>query len=155
MCRGWLLVVGLHPQDGFHVLQRQDVSRNRKTCQEAVGLGEVVDEERYGHLRDVGDFEENVALLRLIVERALGCCWLPDTIRSQLRAFDHRLITTGPPVRVPLLRLSRPDQAWIEKAIAEDVARGQLEKGQCLLVFQPFQPRHHPATKQSSADAVS
>ena len=55
--------------------------------------------------------------------------WLPGTTRTAARGFKHRLITRGPPVRAPLHRLSREATEWLETAIAEDVARGQLVKG--------------------------
>ena len=55
--------------------------------------------------------------------------WLPNSPRTRARGFKHRLLTKGPPVRVPLHRLSRADTEWIQKAIEEDVARGQLIPG--------------------------
>ena len=80
---------------------------------------------RYGHLQHEQDFE----LLRWVVDRGSGCMWLPDSPRTTVKGFRHRLITRGPPVRVKLFRLNRLDTEWIEKAILEDVKRGQLVKG--------------------------
>jgi hypothetical protein len=101
----------------------------RQACLEAVGLGSEPDEERYGHLREDGDYEQNLEALRWAVRRGTGCFWLPDTPRASIRCFLHRLITRGPPVRVGLHRLNGPDTEWIENAVQEDVARGQLTKG--------------------------
>ena len=55
--------------------------------------------------------------------------WLPDSPRTTVKGFRHRLITRGPPVRVKLFRLNRIDTKWIDRAIQEDVKRGQLVKG--------------------------
>jgi len=88
-------------------------------CAEAVGVGEEPDRERYKHLKDA-----DIALVRWVVRRGSGCMWLPDSPRTTVKGFLHRLVTRGPPVRRPLFRLSRPDAEWIEKAILEDVLRG-------------------------------
>ena len=92
------------------------------------GLGQEPDLERYGHLSSADDFE----LLRWVVRRASGCFWIKDSPRTRVKGFRHRLITRGPPVRVGLHRLNRPDTEWVEKAIQEDVARGQLTPGSSL-----------------------
>ena len=42
--------------------------------------------------------------------------------------FRHRLITKGPPVRVRLFRQFRAGTEWLEKAVQEDVARGQFTR---------------------------
>ena len=89
----------------------------RARCVAAVGLDGAagIDMARYGHLQKRGDFGENVALLRWVVRRGTGCFWLPDSPRSTVRGFKHRLITRGPPVRIGLHRLNRPDTEWMEK----------------------------------------
>eukprot|EP00973_Karenia_brevis_P070622 9818808-Karenia_brevis.AAC.1 len=46
--------------------------------------------------------------------------WLPDSPRTTVKGFKHRLYTRGPPIRVKLFRLNRADTEWIEKAIEED-----------------------------------
>ena len=46
-----------------------------------------------------------------------------------------------------LHRLNRPDTEWIEKAIAEDVARGQLTKGSSLWGFPAFPTKDQPSHK--------
>ena len=48
------------------------------------------------------------------------------------------MITLGPPVRVKLFRLNRLDTEWIERAIQEDVKRGQLFKGNSEWGFPAF-----------------
>ena len=68
--------------------------------------------------------------MRWLVQRSAGCLWLKGSTRTTVRAFRHRLVTRGGPVRTPLHRLSRSDTEWVEKAIQEDVARGQLVKGE-------------------------
>ena len=55
--------------------------------------------------------------------------WLPESPRTDARGFQHHLITRGPPVRMGMRRLSKPDTEWVEQAIREDVNRGQLTKG--------------------------
>jgi hypothetical protein len=119
----------------------------RDRCVEAVGLGIEPDESRYGHLREFGDYEENLELLRRVVRRGTGCFWLPDSPRASVRAFLHRLITRGPPVRIGLHSLNRVDTEWVEKAIAEDVARGQLVKGTFLWGFPAFPTKPTPSHK--------
>ena len=124
----------------YLTLRNQEVKGNprqtaeyRRLSREAVGGGEKPDMEKYAHLGPK-DFD----VIRWVVDRGSGCFWLPDTPRTTVKGFRHRLITRGPPVRRPLFRLNRPDTEWIEKAIAEDVKRGQLEKGTSDWGFPAF-----------------
>ena len=87
----------------------RQTSEYREKCLQAVGLGAEVDMARYGHLQLRGDFGDNVSALRWVVRRGTGCFWVPDSPRSSVRGFKHRLITRGPPVRIGLHRLNRPD----------------------------------------------
>ena len=119
----------------------------RQGCLEAVGLGEQVDMERYGHLQENGNFDQNVGVLRWVVRRGSGCFWLPESERASVKGFKHRLITRGAPVRVGLLRLNRADTEWVEKAIQEDVARGQLRKDSSPWGFPAFPTRDQPDYK--------
>ena len=105
----------------------------KKLCRDAVGVGDTPDPERYAHLKP-----KDLDVIRWVVSRGSGCMWLPDTPRTTVKGFKHRLITRGPPVREKLFRLNRPDTEWIEKAIAEDVKRGQLEKGTSDWGFPAF-----------------
>ena len=111
-------------------------------CREAVGVGEQPDLERCKHLREP-DFD----VIRWVVSRGSGCMWLPDTPRTTVKGFRHRLITRGPPVRVKFFRLNRADTEWLEKAIAEDVKRGQLEKGTSEWGFPAFPTKEGPSYK--------
>ena len=118
----------------------------REKCCEAVGLGAVPDE-RYPHITNPADFD----LMRWAVRRGSGCMWLPDSPRTCVRGFRHRLITRGPPVRQGLHRLSKPDTEWVEQAIREDVARGQLIKGVSDWGFPAFPTKEgadHKAIKR-------
>ena len=54
--------------------------------------------------------------------------WLTDSPRTSVRGCKHHLITKGPPVRVPLHRLSKEDTELVEECIRKDVARGQLRR---------------------------
>ena len=114
----------------------------RKLCREAVGVGDKPDLERYAHL-EPDDFD----VIRWVVSRGSGCMWLPDTPRTTVKGFKHRLITRGPPVRGRLFRLNRMDTEWIEKAIDEDVKRGQLEKGNSDWGFPAFPTKANPTYK--------
>ncbi len=54
-------------------------------------------------------------------------------------------------MRRPLFRLNRPDTERIEKAIAEDVKRGQLERGSSEWGFAAFptkEPKEYKAIKR-------
>ena len=73
--------------------------------------------------------------------------WLPDSPRTSVRAFLHRLITRGPPVRIGVHRLNRLDTEWIEQAIREDVTRGQLVKGNSDWGFPAFPTKESPDHK--------
>ena len=97
----------------------------KEECVRVAGLGPDFDEERYPHLVNPADR----ALLAFAIERGSGCIWLDGTERTYVRGFRHRLITRGLPVRTGLHRLSRQDTEWVEKAVQEDVQRGQLVKG--------------------------
>ena len=122
------------PVSAFRKLRNEpDLKVNPRTlesyrlgCVDICGLGsgEHWDAGKYGHLTG-----PDVDLLRFVVKRGASSMWLPGTTRTAARGFKHRLITRGPPVRVPLHRLSREATEWLETAIAEDVARGQLVKG--------------------------
>ena len=114
----------------------------RRLCCEAVGVGEVPDRERYSHLK-----EADFAVIRWVVRRGSGCMWLPDSPRTTVKGFKHRLITRGPPVRGKLFRLNRPDTECIEKAIKEDVDRGQLQKGTSEWGFPAFPTKENPSYK--------
>ena len=96
-----------------------------------------------GHLKHEQDFED----LRWVVSRGSGCMWLPDSPRTTVKGFRHRLITRGPPVRVNLFRLNRLDTEWIERAIQEDVKRGQLVKGVSDWGFPAFPTKEAPDHK--------
>jgi len=82
----------------------------RDKCCEAVGLGPKPDKDRYAHFKHDEDFE----LVRWVVRRGSGCMWIPESPRTTVLGFKHRLLTRGPPVRVKLFRLSRADTEWIE-----------------------------------------
>jgi hypothetical protein len=121
----------LTPLEAFVPLRGEVLQANprltkgyKTECLETIGLGEVVDLERYGHLD--GPSHD---ILKWLVDRGTSCMWLPDKPRTRARGFKHRLITKGPPIKVPLHRLSRVDTEWIDQAIKEDVERGQLVRG--------------------------
>ena len=114
----------------------------KEKCVEAVGLGKTPDE-RYTHIEHKDDFE----LLRWAVRRGSGSMWLPESPRTCVRGFRHHLITRGPPVRMGMHRLSTPDTEWVEQAIREDVARGQLTKGFSEWGFPAFATKDAPDHK--------
>ena len=93
-------------------------------CVEAVGLGSQPDLGRY---QEFGP--DDLDLLRWVVRRGPGCMWLPDTHRTRMRAMRHRIITRGPPIRQPPMRLTALDAQFTEDAMAEDAKRGQVERG--------------------------
>eukprot|EP00975_Prorocentrum_lima_P006922 1486740-Prorocentrum_lima.AAC.1 len=66
----------------------------RQQCLEAVGVGEKPDMERYSHLGP-----EDFGVVRWVVSRGSGCMWLPDSPRTTVKGFKHRLYTRGPPIR--------------------------------------------------------
>ena len=110
---------------------------------EAVGVGSKPDmEKRYKHLT-----LHDIEVLRWVCRRGSGCFWLPDSPRTTVKGFLHRLMTRGNPVRVPLFRLNRPDTEWIELAIQEDVKRGQLVKGTSDWGFPAFPTKEPKAHK--------
>ena len=82
----------------------------RQICFEEEGLGPEPDCVRYGHFKRPDDFD----LMRWVVRRAL-VFGNKNTPRTRVRKFKHRLITQGPPVRMGLHRLNRPDTEWVEK----------------------------------------
>ena len=79
----------------------------RQECCDVCGLGKELNKEQYGYLRP-----DDVELLRWVVKRGSSSMWLPNSARTSARGFKHRLITRGPPVRVPLHRLSREATEW-------------------------------------------
>ena len=96
-----------------------------------------------------------VDLLRWLVARGSGCMCLPNTPRTTVLGHLHRLITRGPPVRVPLHRLSRPETDLVEEAIRQDVERGQLRKGHSQWGFPAFMTKdaaEYKAIKRKNAD---
>ena len=117
----------------------------KEQCVKEAGLGKYFDKGRYSHLENQVDRD----LLEWAVRRVSGCIWLVNTPRTYVRGFKHRLITKGPPIRMALHRMSRADTEWIEKAIAEDVKRGQLRKGSSPWGFPAF-----PAKPSESHKAI-
>ena len=101
-------------------------------------------------LLDLGS-TDTVALLRWVVRRGSDCMCLPETSRTAVRDYTHRLVTRGPPVRVGLhRRLSRPDSELVEPAIQEDVDRGQLKRGYSSYGgSQHLSQRNLPSTRRS------
>ena len=76
---------------------------------------------------------------------------LPDTPRTSVRGFLHRLITIGGPIKSSMHRLSATDTAWTEQAVQEDVARGQLTRGNSQwgsLVFPTKESLAHKEIKR-------
>ena len=124
----------------LHLTGKEFTSNPRATpeyadqCLKEAELGPYFSEKRYPHIKSAAD----KALLAWAIQRGAGCIWLEGSERTYVRAFKHRLITRGPPVRVGMHRLSRPDMEWVEKAIAEDVGRGQLIKGSSEWGFPAF-----------------
>ena len=123
----------------------------KQRCVVAVGLGpeplikggDLSTAARYPHITNPQDLE----LMRWAVRRGSGCMWLPESPRTCVRGFRHQLITRGPPVRVNMHRLSKPDTEWIEQAIREDVQRGQLVKGVSDWGFPAFPTKESPDHK--------
>ena len=120
----------------------RSAEKYRQDCADICGLGATPDKEKYGHLCDA-----DIELLTWCVKRGSSSMWLPESHRTSARGFKHRLITRGPPVRAPLHRLSREATEWVEKAIQEDVARGQLKKGSSAWGSPAFPTQEAPAHK--------
>ena len=89
-------------REGEDSFPKRDSPESKEKCLEALGLGPQPDIDRYGHLK-----EKDLELLRWAAMRGSGCMWLPSSPRTKCRGFLHRLITRGPPVRLPLHQLSR------------------------------------------------
>ena len=115
----------------------------KEKCVEAVGLITNVDRDRYSD--DLG--LEDLDMLRFVVKRGSGCMRLPETPGTTVRGFRHRLITSGPPVRVGVHPLNLPDMEFVEQAIKEDVARGQLVRGSSEWGFPAFPTKETAAHK--------
>eukprot|EP00973_Karenia_brevis_P029683 4094434-Karenia_brevis.AAC.1 len=61
----------------------------------------------YAHLGP-GHFD----MIRWVVSRGSRCMWLPDSPRTTVKGFKHRLYTRGPPIRGKLFRFNRADTEW-------------------------------------------
>jgi len=81
--------------------------------------------------------------------------WLPDTHRTRMRAMRHRIITRGPPIRQPPMRLTALDAQFTEDAMAEDAKRGQVERGHSLLGIPCFPYESRGRSSSSSAEEES
>lgn len=121
----------------------RDTEEDKAACVATAGLNEDYDKERYPHLTKRADRD----LLAWAVRRGSGCIWLEGSERTYVRGFKHRLITKEPPVRQGLHRLSRESTEWIEKAVREDVKRGQLVKGTSEWGFPAFPTKESAAHK--------
>ena len=113
-----------------------------RLCREAIGVGEEPNMERCSHLK-----EADLGVIHWVVSQGSGCMWLPDTPPTTVKGFCHRLVTRGPPIRGKLFRFNRASTEWIEKAIAEDVKRGQLEEGCSDWSFLAFPTKENPGYK--------
>ena len=63
---------------------------------------------------------------------------LPETPRTTVSMYRHRLVTRGLTVWVGLHRLLRPGSDLVGRAIQEDVDRGQLKRGYSPWGFLAF-----------------
>ena len=88
----------------------------KRKCTDACGLTPEADPVKYGHL-----YPDEIKLLKIVVRRATGCMWLPDTPRTKMRGMLHDLLTRdGPPIRSAPMRLSQSDVETLENALKED-----------------------------------
>ena len=72
-------------------------------CLKEAQLGPYFEKSRYKHIESQADKD----LLAWAIQRGAGCIWLEGSERTYVRAFKHRLVTRGPPVRVGMHRLSQ------------------------------------------------
>ena len=73
--------------------------------------------------------QEEFAACAEVLKRKAAAFWVPGTPRTTIRHVQHDTIPTGPPVKTPPHRLSPEAAEWIDQKIEEEVARGQLTRG--------------------------
>ena len=81
--------------------------------------------------------EEFSACQEVLRRKAAGF-WVPGTPRTTIRHVQHDTIPTGPPVKTPPHRLAPEAAEWIDQKIEEEVARGQLVRGNSPWGSPPF-----------------
>eukprot|EP00435_Cladocopium_sp_Y103_P076316 s7_g90.t1 len=75
--------------------------------------------------------------------------WVPGTPRTTIRHVQHDTIPTGPPVKTPRHMLSPEAAEWIDQKIEEEVARGQLMRGNSPWGSPPFPTREAAAHQRA------
>ena len=84
-----------------------------------------------------------------VVWRKAAAFWVPGTPRTTVRHVQHDTIPTGPPVKTPPHRLAPEAAEWIDQKIEEEVARGQLVRGNSPWGSPPFPTKEMAAHKKA------
>ena len=84
-----------------------------------------------------------------VLQRKAAAFWVPGSPRTAIRHVQHDTITTGPPVKTPPHRLSPEAAEWIDQKIEEEIARGQLIRGNSPWGSPPFPTREAAAHKRA------
>ena len=93
--------------------------------------------------------DQEFAACREVLHRKAAAFWVPQTLRTTVRHVQHDTIPTGPPVKTPPHRLSPEAAEWIDKKIEEEVARGQLVRGNSPWGSPPFPTKDMPSHKRA------
>ena len=93
--------------------------------------------------------DQEFAACQEVLHRKAAAFWVPQTLRTTVRHVRHDTIPTGPPVKTPPHRLSPEAAEWIDKKIEEEVARGQLVRGNSPWGSPPFPTKEMPSHKRA------
>ena len=121
--------------------------RRNPEYQDAVLAGLGFDEAHRGSKPWLNDQEVRAA--QEVLRRKAAGFWVPGTPRTTIRHVQHDTIPTGPPVKTPPHRLAPEAAEWIDKKIEEEVARGQLVRGNSPWGSPPFPTREAAAHKRA------
>ena len=91
--------------------------------------------------------EDRAAVEEVFRRKAKGM-WLDGSPRTIIRGVTHDVKTVGGPVRGPPIRLKGGENQLVEDGIREDVARGQLIRGNSPWGSWAFPVAAHPAGKK-------
>ena len=118
------------PLTVFEHLHGDAVKENPRTQETYVGeVLRVLGFRAEDHAKHPELSAEEFELARDLVKRKAGAFWVEQTPRTTLRGFEHDVITVGPPVRGPRIRLNEADRAFVADEVRKEEVRGHVIRG--------------------------
>jgi len=112
----------------------------RSKVLQGLGFGEDF-KERKPHLS-----ADDVAACRYVLSRKAAAFWLEGTPRTTVRHMSHDCVPTGPPVSSAPHNLRSEEADWVDSKLEDEVARGQLIRGNSAWGSPAFSTKDNEGT---------